>query len=114
MHAQDLHTCSVPVADQISAVPAYPNNNLIAAGMKACACHADAALALEEKGLAFTFSAVRAAYAAGGDCESDVRVDVRNLAAFVRDPAACVTCFLLPLTCTLHLQSQVILLLSRH
>ena len=76
--------------------------------------HADAALALEEKGLAFTFSAVRAAYAAGGDCESDVRVDVRNLAAFVRDPAACVTCFLLPLTCTLHLQSQVILLLSRH
>ena len=75
-------------------------------------------MALEEKGLAFTFSAVRAAYAAGGDCESDVRVDVRNLAAFVRDPAACVTCFLLPLTCTLHLQSQVyfwgLLLMPKH
>ena len=68
---------------------------------------ADSTLALEEKGLAFTFSAVRAAYAAGGDCESDVRVDVRNLAAFVRDPAACVTCFLLPLSCTMHLKSQV-------
>ena len=68
--------------------------------------------------MAFTFSAVRAAYAAGGDCESDVRVDVRNLAAFVRDPAACVTCFLLPLTCTLHLQSQVyfwgLLLMPKH
>ena len=67
---------------------------------------ADSVLTLEEKGLAFTFSAVRAAYAAGGDCESDVRVDVRNLAAFVRDPVACVTCFLLPLSCTLHLKSQ--------
>lgn len=43
----------------------------------------------------------------GGDGESDVRVDVHKLAAFVRDPAACVTCFLLPMSLYAHLEMKV-------
>lgn len=46
-------------------------------------------------------------YAAGGDGESDLRVDLRNFAAFVRDPMALVTCLLLPHSCSVKLQMQV-------
>ena len=46
------------------------------------------------------------AYAAGGDGESDTRVDARNFAAFVRDPTALVTCLLLPHSCSVRLQMQ--------
>ncbi len=61
---------------------------------------------LEERGLAVTASALRVAYAAGGDGELDARLDLRNAAAFVRDPDALVTCLLLPLSASLRLESQ--------
>lgn len=38
------------------------------------------------------------AFAAGGDGESDLRLDLQNLSAFVRDPRAVVTALLLPLS----------------
>ncbi|KAK9867090.1 hypothetical protein WJX84_006946 [Apatococcus fuscideae] len=62
------------------------------------------AVSLENKALALTWSAVRFAYAMGGDGQADMRIDIRRIAAFVRDPAACVTCLLLPLSCSAHLQ----------
>lgn len=68
---------------------------------------ADTALCLEQRGLAATWSGLRIAYAAGGDGESDTRVDLRNFAAFVRDPTALVTCLLLPHSCSVKLQMQV-------
>ena len=68
---------------------------------------AGSALRLEERGAAFSFEALRAAYAMGGDGESDIRIDVQHLAAFVRDPAACVTCFLLPTSFHAHVQMEV-------
>lgn len=54
-----------------------------------------------------SFSALRAAYSMGGDGESDMRIDVNELAAFVREPAACVTCFLLPTSFHARLEMQV-------
>lgn len=62
---------------------------------------------LEQRGLAATWSGLRVAYAAGGDGESDTRVDLRNFAAFVRDPTALVTCLLLPHCCSVRLEMQV-------
>lgn len=62
---------------------------------------------LEERGAAFSFEALRVAYSMGGDGQSDVRTDVRNLAAFVRDPAACVTCVLLPMSFHAHIEMEV-------
>ena len=67
----------------------------------------DTALRLEQRGLAATWSGLRVAYAAGGDGESDTRVDLRNFAAFVRDPTALVTCLLLPHCCSVRLEMQV-------
>lgn len=61
---------------------------------------------LEERGLAVTASALRLACAAGGDGGLDARLDLRNAAAFVRDPDALVTCLLLPLSASLRLESQ--------
>lgn len=69
--------------------------------------YAGNAVSLENKGLALTWSAVRFAYAMGGDGQADMRIDIRRIAAFVRDPAACVTCLLLPLSCSAHLQISV-------
>ena len=68
---------------------------------------AGGAVSLENKGFALTWSAVRFAYAMGGDGQADMRIDIRRIAAFVRDPAACVTCLLLPLSCSAHLQISV-------
>ncbi|KAK9815754.1 hypothetical protein WJX72_009012 [[Myrmecia] bisecta] len=65
-----------------------------------------ACLHLEERGLALTWSALRFAYSMGGDGETDIRVDLRKLAAFVRDPAACVTCLLLPFSGSAHVSMQ--------
>jgi hypothetical protein len=62
---------------------------------------------LEQRGLAASWSGLRFAYAAGGDGESNLRVDLRNFAAFVRDPAALVTCLLLPHSCSVRLEMQV-------
>ncbi len=68
---------------------------------------AETALRLEQRGLAGSWSGLRFAYSAGGDGQSDLRFDARNLAAFVRDPAALVTCLLLPHSCSAHLEMQV-------
>ena len=68
---------------------------------------AETALRLEQRGLALAWSVLRFAYSAGGDGNSDVRFDARNLAAFVRDPAALVTCLLLPHSCSARLEMQV-------
>ncbi|BDA48870.1 hypothetical protein COCOBI_12-5530 [Coccomyxa sp. Obi] len=60
----------------------------------------DTAMRLEQRGLAASWSGLRFAFATGGDGESDMRVDLRNFAAFVRDPAALVSCLLLPHSCS--------------
>ena len=70
-------------------------------------------MSLENKGFALTWSAVRFAYAMGGDGQADMRIDIRRIAAFVRDPAACVTCLLLPLSCSAHLQISVRFIVGR-
>ena len=54
-----------------------------------------------------TWSALRLCYAMGGDGESDTRIDLHNFAAFVRDPGACVSCFLLPLSGSCHIEMKV-------
>lgn len=64
------------------------------------------ALVVEDRGLSVSWSALRVAYAMGGDGESDIRADLRGLAAFVRDPGTVVTCLLLPLDCSMHLEMQ--------
>jgi len=67
---------------------------------------AEPARRLEERGLAVTASALRVAYAAGGDGGTDLRLDLRNAAAFVRDPDALVTCLLLPLSASARMEAQ--------
>lgn len=69
--------------------------------------HADAVLSLEERGLALSMTALRVAYSKGGDGEQGVNLDLRQLAAFVRDPAAIVTTALLPLSCSATFMSKV-------
>jgi hypothetical protein len=65
------------------------------------------ALALEERGLAVGITIGRVAYAAGGDGESVLKVDVKDMAAFIRDPNALVRCILQPFSCSMELMSQV-------
>ena len=55
-------------------------------------------LAVEERGLVLVMSALRVAYAGGGDGETALRTDIRDMAGFVRDPGAAVTAALLPLS----------------
>lgn len=43
----------------------------------------------------------------GGDGESNIRADMRHLAAFVRDPSTVVTCALLPFSCSMQMEMQV-------
>lgn len=68
----------------------------------------DTVTRLEQRGLAAAWSGLRFAYSVGGDGESDMRLDLRNFAAFVRDPAALVTCLLLPYSCSMRLEMQVL------
>ena len=65
------------------------------------------ALRVEERGLSVSWSALRVSYAMGGDGESNIRADMRHLAAFVRDPITVVSCILLPFSCSMHLEMQV-------
>ena len=51
---------------------------------------------MEERGLVLAMSALRVAWAGGGDGQMALRTDIRNLAGFVRDPGAAVTAALLP------------------
>ena len=67
----------------------------------------DFALRVEERGLSISWSALRVSYAMGGDGESNIRADMRHLAAFVRDPNTVVSCILLPFSCSMHLEMQV-------
>ena len=71
----------------------------------------DVGVRLEDKGMATTWSALRVGWAAGGDGQSEVRVDLRNAAAFVRDPAAIISCLLLPLYASLRMEMQACVLL---
>ena len=64
-------------------------------------------LELEDRGLALTMTALRIAYAAGGDGEMALRGDMRNLAGFVRDPSAAVSAALLPLSCSVKYENKV-------
>lgn len=54
-----------------------------------------------------TMTALRIAYAAGGDGEMALRGDMRNLAGFVRDPSAAVSAALLPLSCSVKYECKV-------
>ena len=65
------------------------------------------ALALEERGLAISATVVRFGYASGGDGESSFRLDLRELAAFIRDPVARANCILQPFSCSVEVNSQV-------
>lgn len=65
------------------------------------------ALALEERGLAVSATVVRFGFAAGGDGESSIRLDLRELAAFIRDPMARANCILQPFSCSVEVNSQV-------
>ena len=62
---------------------------------------------MEERGLSVAWSALRVSYAMGGDGESNIRADMRHLAAFVRDPSTVVTCALLPFSCSMQMEMQV-------
>ena len=53
------------------------------------------------------WSTFRFAICQGGDGESDMTMDVQNMAMFVRDPGSVVTCILLPLDCSMHMHQQV-------
>ena len=64
-------------------------------------------LSLEDRGLALTMTALRVAYAAGGDGEVALRSDIRNLAGFVRDPGAAVTAALLPFSASVKYDGKV-------
>ena len=67
------------------------------------------ALRVEERGLSVSWSALRVSYAMGGDGESNIRADLRHLAAFVRDPCTVVSCVLLPFSCSMQMEMQVLL-----
>lgn len=63
---------------------------------------------LEARGLAVTAGVLRFAYSAGGDGESDIKVDLREVAAFFRDPqAVVVSCVLLPFSASASLHMTV-------
>lgn len=69
---------------------------------------AEGVLAVEERGLVLAMTALRVAYAGGGDGEMALRTDIRNMAGFVRDPGAAVTAALLPLSAGFKYDSKVI------
>ncbi len=52
---------------------------------------------MEDTGLALTVGAFRMGYFYGGDGQSQMKYDLRNAAGFIRDAAATVTNFLLPI-----------------
>jgi len=64
-------------------------------------------LSLEERGIALSSSAIRVAYSAGGDGESVIQVDLRELAIFIRDPRARINCILQPFSCSAEVHTQV-------
>lgn len=69
--------------------------------------YADLGTDIEERGLAVNWSTFRFAICQGGDGESDMTMDVQDMAMFVRDPGSVVTCILLPLSCSMHMHQQV-------
>lgn len=62
---------------------------------------------IEERGLVVNWSTFRFAFCQGGDGESDMTMDVQDLAMFVRHPGSVVTCILLPVSCSMHMHQQV-------
>ena len=68
---------------------------------------AELGIDIEEKGLVVNWTTFRFAFCQGGDGESDMTMDMQDLAMFVRDPGSVVTCILLPLSCSMHIHQQV-------
>lgn len=68
---------------------------------------AELGIDIEERGLVVNWSTFRFAFCQGGDGESDMTMDVQDLAMFVRDPGSVVTCILLPLSASMHMHQQV-------
>lgn len=64
-------------------------------------------LSVEERGLVLVMSAIRVAWAGGGDGEMALRADTRSLAAFVRDPAAVVTAAIMPFALSAKYDAKV-------
>lgn len=62
---------------------------------------------MEQRGIAISWSAIRFAYSMGGDGESDIKIDLQNAVAYARDRVAVVTCLMLPLYCSIHVNMQV-------
>ncbi len=81
--------------------------DLALAAMLLDSTSAPGALALEERGLALSATALRFGYAAGGDGNMVMRIDLRELAAFIRDPIARANCVLQPFSCSVEVNSQV-------
>jgi len=81
--------------------------DLALAAMLLDSTSAPGALALEERGLAVSATSLRFGYAAGGDGNMVMRIDLRELAAFIRDPIARANCVLQPLSCSIEVDSQV-------
>ena len=81
--------------------------DLALAAMLLDSTSAPGALALEERGLALSATALRFGYAAGGDGNMVMRIDLRELAAFIRDPIARANCVLQPFSCSAEINSQV-------
>ncbi|KAL4553401.1 hypothetical protein Ndes2526B_g03263 [Nannochloris sp. 'desiccata'] len=81
--------------------------DLALAAMLLDSTSAPGALALEERGLALSATALRFGYAAGGDGNVVMRIDLRELAVFIRDPIARANCILQPLSCSVEVNSQV-------
>lgn len=68
---------------------------------------------MEERGLVLAMTALRVAYAGGGDGEMALRADIRNMAGFVRDPSAAVTAAVLPLSAGFKYDCKVIKMQQR-
>lgn len=81
--------------------------DLALAAMLLDSTSAPGALALEERGLAISATAFRFGYASGDDGNTVMRIDLRELAAFIRDPIARANCVLQPLSCSVEINSQV-------
>jgi hypothetical protein len=81
--------------------------DLALAAMLLDSTSAPGALALEERGLVLSATALRFGYAAGGDGNMVMRIDLRELAAFIRDPIARANCVLQPFSCSVEVNSQV-------
>ncbi|KAL0018632.1 hypothetical protein WJX77_009530 [Trebouxia sp. C0004] len=81
--------------------------DLLLIGLSASFEDGELGIDIEDKGLVVNWTTFRFAFCQGGDGESDMTMDVQDLAMFVRDPGSVVTCILLPLSCSMHMHQQI-------